>query len=76
MILKGKGDARHHHKVLLILQLMIESIQLGSSTTFLLPKDVKMSGDISGIAIMLTLDISFQKRIIENVAKMVLQRGW
>lgn len=33
---------------------MYESIQTGSSTTFLLPKDVKTSGDISGIAIQLT----------------------
>lgn len=35
------------------MQLLDESIQKGSGTTFLLPKDVKMSGDISGIAIQL-----------------------
>ena len=42
------------------LNLMLESIQLGSSTTFLLPKDVKMSGDISGIAIMLTQSLDLE----------------
>lgn len=36
------------------LQLMEETIQKNSSTTFLLPKDVKTSGDISGVAILLT----------------------
>jgi hypothetical protein len=36
------------------LNLMLESIQLGSSTTFILPKDIKMSGDVSGIAVQLT----------------------
>jgi hypothetical protein len=33
---------------------MLESIQLGSSTTFILPKDIRMSGDVSGIAVQLT----------------------
>lgn len=36
------------------LQLLEETIQKNSSTTFLLPKDVKTSGDISGVAILLT----------------------
>lgn len=36
------------------LQLMEETIQKNSSTTFLLPKDVKTSGDVSGVAILLT----------------------
>lgn len=50
------------------LNLMLESIQLGSSTTFLLPKDVKMSGDISGIAIMLTQSLD-----IENALQKVIE---
>lgn len=35
------------------LELMEEAIQKGSGTTFILPKDVKMSGDISGIALQI-----------------------
>lgn len=55
------------------MQQIMESIQLGSSTTFLLPKDIKMSGDISGIAIQLTqsldLKLASQKVIDwQNVA--------
>lgn len=36
------------------LQSILDYIQIGSGTTFLLPKDVKTGGDISGIAIQLT----------------------
>lgn len=43
------------------LQLMEETIQKATSTTFLLPKDVKMTGDISGIAIMLTQSMDIEK---------------
>lgn len=50
------------------LQLMEESIQKATSTTFLLPKDVKTSGDISGIAIMLT-----QSMDIENALQGVIE---
>lgn len=45
------------------LQLMFESIQTGSSTTFLLPKDIKMSGDISGVAIKLTQSLDLQNAL-------------
>ncbi len=37
-----------------MLQSLEERIQIAASTTFLLPKDISMSGDISGIAIQLT----------------------
>lgn len=50
------------------LQLMEETIQKNSSTTFLLPKDVKTTGDISGVAIMLT-----QSMDIENASKGVIE---
>lgn len=59
------------------LELLEETIQKGSATTFILPKDIKMSGDISGIAIMMaqSLDIvNAMQGVIEwqNVAdKMV-----
>lgn len=80
--IEGKGDAKFltpptPQGTIDTLQLMLESIQLGSSTTFLLPKDVKMGGDISGIAIMLTQSLDMEnalQKVIEwqNVAdKMV-----
>lgn len=45
------------------LELMEQTIQKGSGTTFLLPKDVKMSGDISGIAIQLTQSLDNEKAL-------------
>ena len=36
------------------------SIQEGSSTTFIMPDDIRLSGDISGIAIMLTLSMDIE----------------
>lgn len=49
------------------LQLMEETIQKCSSTTFLLPKDVKMTGDISGIAIMLTQSMDLEKALKASI---------
>lgn len=71
--LDGNGDAKFltpptPQGTIDTLNLMMESIQLGSSTTFLLPKDVKMSGDISGIAIMLTQSLD-----IENALQKVIE---
>lgn len=64
----GSGDAKFltppsPQGTIETLNLMLESIQLGSSTTFLLPKDVKMSGDISGIAIMLTQSLDMENAL-------------
>lgn len=69
----GKGDAKFltppsPQGTIDTLNLILETIQLGSSTTFLLPKDVKMSGDISGIAIMLTQSLD-----IENATQKVIE---
>lgn len=36
------------------------SIQKGSGTTFILPKDIKMSGDTSGIAVQLTQELDIE----------------
>lgn len=80
--LEGKGDAKflQYPKpdgALETLNLMKENIQLGSSTTFLLPDDVKTGGDVAGIAIQLVqsldLELAHQKVIEwQNVAdKMV-----
>lgn len=57
--LDGNGDAKFltpptPQGTIDTLNLMLESIQMGSSTTFILPKDIKMSGDVSGIAVQLT----------------------
>lgn len=55
----GSGDAKFltpptPEGTIDTLNSMLENIQLGSSTTFILPKDIKMSGDVSGIAVQLT----------------------
>lgn len=42
------------------LQSLYEQIQIGSSTTFLLPKDIKSSGDVSALAIMLTQSLDIE----------------
>ena len=70
--LDGKGDAKFltppsPQGTLETLQLMLDTIQLGSSTTFILPKDVKTGGDISGIAIQLTQSLD-----IENALQKVI----
>lgn len=80
--IEGKGDAKFlpypkPDGALETLKLMKENIQLGSSTTFLLPDDVKTGGDVAGIAIQLVqsldLELAHQKVIEwQNVAdKMV-----
>lgn len=50
------------------LEAMRDTIQTGSSTTFLLPKDIKSNGDISAQAIMLT-----QSFDIENALQGVIE---
>lgn len=50
------------------LQDLFEKIQINTSCTFLLPKDIKSSGDISGLAITLTRDLDLknaQQGVIE-----------
>ena len=80
--LEGNGDAKFLEYpqptgAMETLELMKENIQLGSSTTFLLPDDVKTGGDVAGIAIQLVqsldLELAHQKVIEwQNVAdKMV-----
>ena len=78
----GNGDAKFLEYpqptgAMETLELMKENIQLGSSTTFLLPDDVKTGGDVAGIAIQLVQSLDLElahQRVIEwqNVAdKMV-----
>lgn len=80
--LEGKGDAKFltppsPQGTLDTLQLLLDTIQLGSGTTFLLPKDIKTGGDISGITLQLVqsqdIETAMRKSIDwQNVAdKMV-----
>lgn len=71
--MNAEGDAKYltppsPQGTLDTLQLMEETIQKCSSTTFILPKDIKMSGDISGIAIMMSMSMD-----IENALKKVIE---
>lgn len=64
--LDGKGDAKFltppsPEGTMQTLEKLEDCIKLGSSTTFILPKDVKTSGDISGIAIQLTQSLDIEK---------------
>lgn len=49
------------------LELMEQTIQKGGKCTFILPKDVKMSGDISGIAIMLTQELDIENALSGSI---------
>ena len=44
-----------------------ESIQEGAGATFLLPKDIKMSGDISGIAVALTQSLDIENALMNVI---------
>lgn len=64
--LDGKGDAKFLDPpkpdgYLNTLNGLFESIELGSGTTFLLPKDIKTGGDISGIVIKLVQSQDIEK---------------
>lgn len=70
--LEGNGDAKFltpptPQGTIDTLELMLESIQLGSSTTFTLPKDIKMTGDVSGIAVQLTQAMDMELALRESV---------
>lgn len=62
---EGKGDVKlikndASQNMIEYLGHLFEQIQIASSTTFLLPKDIKSSGDISAIAIMLTQSLDLE----------------
>lgn len=68
----GNGDAKYltppsPEGTIDTLNALDEEIQKGSSTTFLLPKDIKAQGDVSGIAVQLT-----QSMDIENALRGVI----
>jgi len=61
----GKGDAKFltppsPEHTIETLQSIEDNIQKGAGTTFILPKDIRLSGDISGIAIALTMSLDIE----------------
>lgn len=80
--IEGKGDAKFleppsPQNMIATLESIFDRIQIGSGTTFILPKDIHTSSDTSGVAVQMTqsLDIQTAKNGIvewQNVAdKMV-----
>jgi hypothetical protein len=78
----GKGDAKFltpptPEGMMDTLKNLLKTIQLGCATTFILPDDIRMSGDVSGLAVQLTKELDLQnamQKVIDwqNVAdKMV-----
>jgi hypothetical protein len=70
---EGKGDAKYlsppsPQGMIETLDNMLNAIQLGASTTFLLPKDIKTGGDIAGITMKLVQSID-----IENAMQKVIE---
>lgn len=67
--LDGNGEAKYltppsPDNIIKTLELMEETIQKCAGTTFILPKDIKVSGDVSGIAVEMTqgLDLETAQR--------------
>lgn len=79
---EGKGDAKFltpptPDGMMDTLKNLLRTIQMGASTTFILPDDIRLSGDVSGLAVQLTKELDLQnamQKVIDwqNVAdKMV-----
>lgn len=75
---QGNGDAKFLSPpspdgMIETLKELLKSMMLGSSTTFILPDDIKISGDVSGLAVQLTKELDIlnaEQSVIEwqNVA--------
>ena len=68
----GKGSAEFKtppspENMLEFLQAILDQIQIGCGCTFILPKDVKSSGDISGLAIQMTRSLDIQRTANEVI---------
>lgn len=58
----GKGDARFltpptPENMISTMEQQLDTIMLGSKTTFVLPKDINANGDVSGLAVQLTREL-------------------
>lgn len=49
------------------LKLMEESIQKGSGTTFILPKDLSLSGDVSGVAVQIAQSLDNEEALAASI---------
>lgn len=70
--LEGKGDAKFltppsPEGTIDTLQLMLDTIQLASSTTFILPKDLKTGGDLAGITVQLVQNQDLQNALQKSI---------
>lgn len=75
---QGTGDAKFlappsPEGMIETLKELLKSMMLGASTTFILPDDIKISGDVSGLAVQLTKELDIlnaEQSVIEwqNVA--------
>lgn len=70
--LNQNGDAKYltpptPEGMLETLKLMEDSIQKGSGTTFILPKDISSVGDISGIAIQVTQSLDNEEALAGTI---------
>lgn len=49
------------------LELMEETIQKGSGCTFILPKDISLSGDISGVAVKISQELDNESALLGSI---------
>ena len=62
----GKGDAKYltppsPQNMIEFLQSILDQLEIATGVTFILPKDVKSSGDISGLAIQMTRSLDIEE---------------
>lgn len=70
--LDGKGTAEFKappspQNMIEFMQALLDQIQIGCGCTFILPKDVKSSGDISGLAIQMTRSLDIERTANEVI---------
>lgn len=63
--IEGKGDAKFleppsPQNMIATLESIFDRIQIGSGTTFILPKDIHTSSDTSGVAVQMTQSLDIQ----------------
>lgn len=68
----GNGDAKYltpptPDGMLDTLKNLLRAIQIASSTTFILPDDVHLSGDISGLAVQMTKELDLQNAMLKVI---------
>jgi hypothetical protein len=46
---------------------LLRAIQIAASTTFILPDDIRLSGDVSGLAVQLTKELDLQNAMLKVI---------